>query len=181
MQILIIGAGGAGCNIVSQVTDNERFTTALFNTDLKSLQKYPNKDTHQLGKQICEGDSPVGYAQAQKAINENREDIQKLIHPFAKIFLVVGLGGNTGTAFTQTLTELVQQTDKELNLYLIMPLELEAKRLKLANEVLAEIPAQYGKNIYSLTKYAKNFSRQESLENLLIKVDGTVLGDLIKS
>src|SRR5574344_2267081 len=179
MQKIIIGAGGAGCNIVSQITDSDLYAIALFNTDLKSLQKYLSKDTHQLGKQVCQGHSPVGFAQARKAINESREDIQQLIQPFAKIFLVVGLGGNTGTAFTQTLIELVQQAGKELELFLITPLELEAERLKLANDVLAEIPAQYRKNIYSLAEYAKNTSRQDSLESLLRKVDEIVISKLI--
>ncbi|NLB30306.1 MAG: hypothetical protein GX822_01415 [Alcaligenaceae bacterium] len=179
MQTLIIGAGGAGCNIVSQIKDNERITTALFNTDLKSLEQYLSKDTHQLGKQVCQGNSPVGFAQARKAINESREDIQQLIQPFTKISLVVGLGGNTGTAFTQTLIELVQQAGKELELFLIKPLALEANRLKLADEVLAEIPAQYHKNIFSLVEQAKNASQQDSLESLLKKVDAMVLSSIL--
>lgn len=179
MQKIIIGAGGAGCNIVSQITDNERYITALFNTDLKSLQKHLSKDTHQLGKQVCRGNSPLGYAQALKAINESREDIQQLIQPFAKIYLVAGLGGNTGTAFTQTLVELVQQTGKELELFLVTPLELEADRLKLANEVLAEIPEKYQKNIYSLAEYANNVSQQGSLEGLLKKADEMVLSSIL--
>lgn len=180
MQKLIIGAGGAGCNIVNQLPNNDQFITALFNTDLESLKKHLMKEAYQLGKQICQGNAPLNYIQAQKAVDESRVEIQQLIQPFANIRLVAGLGGNTGTAFTQTLIELVQQTDKTLELFLITPLKMEASRLKLTNQVLAEIPKQYHKNIYSLEEHFKNADKKENFESFLKKVDELVISDLIK-
>lgn len=179
MQTLIIGAGGAGCNIVSQLPNNDQFTTALFNTDLEFLQKYLNKDARQLGKQVCQGNTPLNYIQAQKAVDESRVEIQQLIQPFTSIRLVAGLGGNTGTAFTQTLIELVQQTDKALELFLITPLKMEANRLKLANQVLAEISEQHHKNIYSLEEHFKDADKKETFESFLKKVDELVISGLI--
>lgn len=179
MQTLVIGAGGAGCNIVSQLPNSVQYTTALFNTDLESLNKYISTNTHQLGKQLCQGKTPLNLIHAQKAINESRAEIEQLIQPFTSIRLVVGLGGNTGTAFTQTLIELAQETNKTLELFLITPLEMEANRLKLANQVLTQIPAQYHKHIYSLAEHFKSADKAESIASFLKKVDEIVLSDLI--
>lgn len=180
MQTLILGAGGAGCNIVSQLEVEQLATTALFNTDLEALQRHLSSNSYQLGKQLCQGLPPRKFTQAQQAVEESLAEIEALIKPFKNIFLVAGLGGNTGTAFVEQLAKLVNPTNKKLYLFLTTPLAMEKPRQALAEEVLSQLPEHHETTIYSLAEFSKTAPEKDTFVSFLARVDSLIREELTR-
>lgn len=180
MQTLILGAGGAGCNIVSQLEVEQLATTALFNTDLEALQRHLSSNSYQLGKQLCQGLPPKKFTQAQQAVEESLAEIEALIKPYRTIFLVAGLGGNTGTAFVEQLVKLINPANKKLYLFLITPLAMERERLELAEKVLNQLAAHHQTNIYSLAELSKTAPEKDTFASFLARVDSLIRSEVYK-
>ncbi len=99
-KIKVIGVGGAGCNAINRMIDDElkniEFIAA--NTDLQSLSANRSPNKIQLGVELTKGlgagaDPEIG----EKAALEDRDKIMEFLHGSEMIFITAGMGGGTGT------------------------------------------------------------------------------------
>jgi len=99
-KIRVVGVGGGGGNALNSMI--ERGLTGVdfvgINTDLQALER--NKAPHkiQVGKNLTRGlgagaDPTIGH----RAVEENREDISRVLAGSDMVFITAGMGGGTGT------------------------------------------------------------------------------------
>jgi hypothetical protein len=99
-KIMVLGAGGAGNNCISRLTEMgiKGASTVAINTDVKHLSVSSAHDKLLIGKELTRGLGAGGYPDVGKrAAEESEKDIKKMLHDTDMIYLVSGLGGGTGT------------------------------------------------------------------------------------
>jgi cell division protein FtsZ len=112
-RVGIVGVGGAGVNCVTRLTDlgfrsGDRF---LINTDIRSLQGRSVDRTLLIGRYKLQGrgaggDPRVAEEGALSSINEIRD----MVWNKDIVFLVLGLGGGTGTGASHVVAEAVKES-----------------------------------------------------------------------
>ncbi len=147
-KILLLGIGGAGCNIVDKVKGNLKYDIDIYaaNTDRQNLNHLRNPviPIHLSPKGRGAGSDPdKGRELALKAIERGELNILK--HSDEKdydlIMLVAGLGGGTGTGAGPVLAEWLRENFPEAVIMgiLIYPEEMEeGEKTRIARRGLAE-------------------------------------------
>ncbi len=111
VNMAVMGIGGAGGNIVSDLVNNGDFPEGLkilvANTDVPDLKKFkdrdkknrvPSKNIIQLGRNVARGEGAGAKPDiAAKAAEESMPEIISHLKGLRVLFLVAGLGGGTGS------------------------------------------------------------------------------------
>ena len=136
-EILIIGLGGAGANIIDRVIIEglQGPEILAINADLRTLQSCTAKRKIQLGSHVtrglgCGGDPDVG----QKAALESETDIRVAIRGQKIIFLCVGLGGGTGSGAAPLITRIAREESAFTVVFATMPFAFEGARRRVQAE-----------------------------------------------
>ncbi len=157
-QILLVGIGGAGCNIVDQVagqyinpaTYPYKVDVYAINTDRQNLRNLQNVGmTIQLGKKGrgAGSDPERGRRLALKAISDGALDALKHspdgeeAPEYDLILVTAGLGGGTGTGSGPVIVEYLREMFPEALIMgiLIYPEDMEAGvKTEIAKQGLAE-------------------------------------------
>jgi cell division protein FtsZ len=108
-KIKIIGIGGGGCNIVSEISGRvKKATFTAANTDSAALKAISDKVTiFQFGEKFTHGlgtgmDAQVG----EDAAREEKEKIKKMIEGHDLIVLVSSLGGGAGSGAASVFAQV---------------------------------------------------------------------------
>jgi cell division protein FtsZ len=111
-KIKVFGIGGAGCNAVNRMVEDELKGVEFFvtNTDLQVLNISPCKNTIILGRTTTKGlgagaNPEVGL----KAALESEEEIKAALKGADMVFLTAGLGGGTGTGAAPFFAKLAHE------------------------------------------------------------------------
>src|SRR4051812_48883163 len=95
-KIRIVGVGGGGSNAVNAMIDKglEGVEFIVLNTDVQALEKSSAPLKVQIGKNLTRGlgagaDPEVG----RKAVEEDREEIMRVIAGSDMVFVTAGMGG----------------------------------------------------------------------------------------
>ncbi len=142
-KIKIIGIGGGGCNIVSEISARVKkaaFTAA--NTDSAALKAISDKvSIFQFGEKFTHGLGTGMDAQlGEDAAREEKERIKKIIEGHDLIILVSSLGGGAGSGATSVFA----QVSKSLGILTFgiftLPFAFEgAKKREIANAALERV------------------------------------------
>ncbi len=99
-RIRVVGVGGGGGNAVNSMIDKGLVGVdfVAINCDMQALARNNSKHKVQIGKTLTRGlgagaDPGVG----QRAVEEDREDIAKVLAGSDMVFVTAGMGGGTGT------------------------------------------------------------------------------------
>lgn len=111
-KICIVGVGGGGGNAVNNMIDKgiQGVEYVAINTDAQALQA--NRATHkiQAGRSLTKGlGAGARPAVGAEAIEENREQIEQLLHDYDMVFITAGMGGGTGTGGAPIVAQLVKE------------------------------------------------------------------------
>lgn len=110
-RIAVLGVGGAGNQVISRLV-NEGFVEAecvAINTDLKDLNYADAARKVLIGEKVTRGLSAGGNPEAGKAAaQESRANIENLVENVDVVFVVVGLGGGTGTGAAPVVAEIAR-------------------------------------------------------------------------
>ncbi|MFQ6106586.1 MAG: hypothetical protein ACE5QF_03225 [Thermoplasmata archaeon] len=160
-RIVVVGCGGAGCNIVGQV--KERSTLGLdavaINSDEEGLGRVLSDVKIRLGKgrrfeNGAQGDPVVGQELAEAA----RESISSAIRADIA-FLVAGLGGGIGTGCAPVVSQAIRETGAVVIAIPVMPFSAEG-RDSIAEKGLRELRSVADSTIVlendSLLKFGEN-------------------------
>ena len=113
-KIKVIGVGGAGNNAVNRMVDLN-ITSAQFaavNTDKQALMlsKVPQENRIQIGKTLTKGLGAGSNPEVgEKAAEESKEDLEKLVDGVDLLFIAAGMGGGTGTGAAPVLAKIARE------------------------------------------------------------------------
>jgi cell division protein FtsZ len=170
-QVSVIGAGGAGSNIVSWIKSKGVVGGKLIavNTDAAHLGISKADRRILIGPKLTQGRGCGGYAEkGMQAARESMTEITKEVQGSSIIFLCAGLGGGTGTGAIQILAEELKRTTSALVVAVVtLPFAVERHRYSMAKEALlnlqeiADTVVAIDNN--KLTKVAGNLPLQQAL------------------
>lgn len=99
-KIRIVGVGGGGGNAINSMIDRGLQGVDFFaiNTDLQALNRNRAPNKIQIGKNLTRGlgagaDPNIG----QRAVEEDRDEIARVLTGSDMVFVTAGMGGGTGT------------------------------------------------------------------------------------
>lgn len=110
-KIMVVGVGGGGGNAVNNMIQRniENVEFVVMNTDLQVLELSPAKTKIQLGKNLTRGLGAGGNPDiGKKAIEEDREEITRILRGVDLVFITAGMGGGTGTGAAPVVAEIAK-------------------------------------------------------------------------
>jgi len=138
--VSVIGAGGAGSNIVSWIKKKGVAGGKLIavNTDAAHLGISKADRRILIGPKLTQGRGCGGYP--EKGMQATRESIDEIVREVQGsniVFLCAGLGGGTGTGAIQILSEEVKRATGALVVAVVtLPFAVERYRYSMAKEAL---------------------------------------------
>jgi cell division protein FtsZ len=141
-KIMVIGAGGAGCNTVTRLTDMniEGATTMAANTDAKHLNVTSAHKRILIGKEITRGLGAGGYPDVgEKAAKESKDALREQLQGCDLLFLTCGLGGGTGTGSAPVIANIAKEQGSIVIAAVTLPFKIEGARIVKAEEGLAKL------------------------------------------
>ncbi|HEY2343512.1 MAG TPA: cell division protein FtsZ, partial [Chthoniobacteraceae bacterium] len=130
-RLKIFGLGGAGCNAVDRIVldgPSEADVIAI-NTDIQALTGSIARAKVQIGQTVTRGlgaggDPEVGRMAAEEGVGE----ILGALTDATIVFLVVGLGGGTGSGAAPAIAELAREHHAMVVVFATLPFQFEGRR-----------------------------------------------------
>lgn len=143
-NISIIGIGGCGCNIVNEtalgiIGDKPRMIA--IDTDISSLHSKTEIETIQVGESRFQGLGSGGDTpKAKMAAQEDAPMLRQLLSDTALAIIVVGLGGGTGSTYTQVVLSIARELCIPTMVYAIQPFSIEGQeKIRAASSAFQNI------------------------------------------
>ena len=111
-KIRVFGLGGAGCNAVNRMVDEEVKGVEFFvcNTDVQSLNLSNCKNKIVLGKDTTKGLGAGSNPEiGKKAAMESEKEIKEAIEGADMVFIAAGMGGGTGTGAAPVFAKIAKE------------------------------------------------------------------------
>ncbi len=171
IRILVIGAGGAGCNSVSRITQQgiKSAKTMAVNTDAAHLKITKAHRKHVLGYKVTKGLGAGGEPSvARKCAEADADKLRELIGENEIVFVLAGMGGGTGTGSAPILARVAREQGAIVIGVVTFPFNIERVRIKKAREGLQELMKEADTVIVidnnRLLGYAPNLPLNKALE-----------------
>ncbi len=140
-KIKIVGVGGGGGNIVSEISSRvQRFDFVSANTDTQALRALPRKvKSFSFGQDLtgglgCGMDEELG----ERAAKAEKERIKRLLEGSDVCVLIATLGGGTGSGAVATFAEVAQELHILCVGIFTTPFAFEGERRKQIAETALE-------------------------------------------
>ena len=142
-NIKVIGIGGAGGNAVNRMMEAGLSGVEFLavNTDVQSLRQSRAHQTLQIGCELTRGLGSGGDPRiGRKAIEEDEESFQEVLHDSDMVFVTAGMGGGTGTGAAPIAARIARELGILTVGIVTKPFLFEgAVRLRQAEEGVAEL------------------------------------------
>jgi len=109
--VAIIGLGGAGCNIVSWITQKEILGSKIIAADTDAAHLLGAKADAKilLGEKAYQGKGSGGFAErGTEAARESLKEIRQELAGSNLVFIIAGMGGGSGTGAAPVVAEAVR-------------------------------------------------------------------------
>ncbi len=137
-KIMVIGAGGAGCNAVNRLAHMGIAGAQLvaINTDKQHLSIIDDNITKILiGKSVTRGLGAGGYPEiGAKAAEVSRTALEEVLAGVDMLFISAGMGGGTGTGSAPIVAEIAKAQGAIVIAMVTYPFALEKARTLKAEE-----------------------------------------------
>ncbi len=137
-KIMVIGAGGAGCNAVNRLAHMGIAGAQLVavNTDKQHLSIIDDNITKILiGKSVTRGLGAGGYPEiGAKAAEVSRQALEEVLSGVDMLFISAGMGGGTGTGSAPIVAEIAKSQGAIVIAMVTYPFALEKARTLKAEE-----------------------------------------------
>ncbi|MCR4676664.1 MAG: cell division protein FtsZ [Sphaerochaetaceae bacterium] len=145
-EIKVIGVGGAGGNAVNRMISAglKKVTFVAMNTDVQALQRSNASIRLPIGKELTGGLGAGGIPEmGEKAAEESKEEIKKLLHGTDMVFITAGMGGGTGTGAAPVVAEIAKGENILTVAVVTTPFAFEGrKKLEFANQGIEKLRKQ---------------------------------------
>ena len=146
VRISVIGVGDAGGSAVKCIADDSLGDVDFIcvNSDAQALKCTDVWTPVEIGRNLPHRTfAGPSIEMIRSAVNEDRDQIQKLIDGVDMVFVVAGLGGVTGTGATPVVGRLARDSGALTIALVTTPFAMEGvKRTATANEGLDELAKQ---------------------------------------
>lgn len=141
-NILVIGAGGAGMNALSDPRLASAGRCVAVNTDMERLERFMMAEKLQIGLKTCGGGPAIIPKRGEEAARESLELLDALLQPeLDGLFVIAGLGGGTGTGVLPVLAELAKTRAIPFAAAVALPPLISGTQRADATETLARLSA----------------------------------------
>ncbi|MDH3497019.1 MAG: cell division protein FtsZ [Gemmatimonadota bacterium] len=142
-RMKVVGVGGGGGNAVNRMID-ERLTGVEFisvNTDAQALLHNKADLKVQIGKKLTRGLGAGARPEiGRQAIEENRDDVLRVLDSSDLVFVTCGMGGGTGTGAAPIIAQLARDVGALTVGIVTKPFLFEGrKRLRQADIGISEM------------------------------------------
>src|SRR5215212_4573192 len=142
-RMKVVGVGGGGGNAVNRMIE-ERLDGVEFisvNTDAQALLNSKSDVKVQIGKKLTRGLGAGARPEIGKqAIEENRDEVARVITGADLVFITCGMGGGTGTGSAPVIAELAKEQGSLTVGIVTKPFLFEGrKRMRQAEQGIAEM------------------------------------------
>ena len=130
-RILVMGVGGAGCNMVSRMFTSWRNGPPVLavNTDAQALAAFEGVRTLCIGAEATRGLGASGDVTCGRlAAEESLSAVQESLAGTDLLFLVTGLGGGTGTGAAPVIAKAARQMGALVLSFATQPFPFEGDR-----------------------------------------------------
>lgn len=142
-KIMVIGAGGAGCNAVNRLAGMGISGAQLvaINTDKQHLAIINDEITKILiGKSVTRGLGAGGYPEiGAKAAEVSRAALEEVLEGVDMLFISSGMGGGTGTGAAPIVAQIAKEQGAIVIAMVTYPFALERARMIKAEEGLESL------------------------------------------
>ncbi len=138
ISIKVVGIGGCGGNVVDYMLESglSGVDYVCLNTDKQALERCNSPNKLLIGQRVTQGYGTGSNPEAgRESALENTEDLTEILADADMVFIVVGLGGGTGTGAAPVVGSLAKQTGALTVAAAVKPYGFEGKRRrKIAHE-----------------------------------------------
>ena len=130
-QIAVVGIGGAGNNMIDRLNTMgiENAKTIAINTDKEHLESIHADIKLLIGKSLTRGLGAAGYPEiGRKAVELDKERIKEVLQDKDLVFLIVGMGGGTGTGAAPVIAEIAKEQGANVVGIVTLPFRVEKAR-----------------------------------------------------
>lgn len=135
-DIKVVGIGGAGGNAINRMIASglKKVTFVAMNTDIQALQRSNAQIRMPLGRELTGGLGAGGVPDVgEKAAQESKDEIKKLLSGTDMVFITAGMGGGTGTGAASVVAEVSREVNALTVAVVTTPFAFEGKKkLQLA-------------------------------------------------
>ncbi|MBE5743689.1 MAG: cell division protein FtsZ [Clostridiales bacterium] len=132
-KIKVIGVGGGGNNAVNRMIDAgiQSAEFVAVNTDVQALMhsKADPQNRIQIGKELTEGLGAGSYPEVgEKAAEESRAELEKIVEGVNLLFITAGMGGGTGTGAAPVIAKIAKEKGCVTVAVVTKPFAFEGKK-----------------------------------------------------
>lgn len=141
-KIFVVGTGGAGNNCVTRMTEMSIHgaVTVAINTDVKHLKISKADRRILIGKDVTKGLGAGGCPETgRKSAEENEKEIRRILEGCDMLYLVLGLGGGTGTGSAPVIAKIAKDMGAIVIACCTMPFKIEGARIARAEDGLYQL------------------------------------------
>ena len=142
-RMKVVGVGGGGGNAVNRMIEEhlEGVEFISVNTDAQALMNSKADVKIQIGKKLTRGLGAGARPEVgRNAIEENREDVKRVIGNADLVFVTCGMGGGTGTGAAPIVCQLAREAGALTVGIVTRPFLFEGrKRMRQAEEGIGEM------------------------------------------
>ncbi len=183
-NIVVIGVGGAGNNMVGRIANMGIRGAQLMavNTDRQHFQLVPDNVTKILiGESVTRGLGAGGNPSiGRKAAEVSRQTLQQVLSGADLVFLLAGMGGGTGTGAAPVVAQVAREQGAIVASMVTYPFRHEKARMLKAEQGIQEL-AKYSDTVIvldnnRLVELVPNLPFTEALKVIDLVVAKTVQG-----
>ncbi|MCB0722913.1 MAG: cell division protein FtsZ [Ignavibacteriae bacterium] len=129
-KIRVVGVGGGGGNALNTMVQKgiEGVEFIAVNTDLQALENSKADLKIQIGKNLTNGlGAGMNFETGKKAVEENRDEIERALSGSDMVFVTAGMGGGTGTGGAPELARIAKSMNALVVAIVTTPFKFEGK------------------------------------------------------
>jgi cell division protein FtsZ len=142
-RMKVVGVGGGGGNAVNRMIEEllEGVEFISVNTDAQALLNSKSDVKIQIGKKLTRGLGAGARPEiGRQAIEENRDEVARVMSNSDLVFVTCGMGGGTGTGAAPVVAELAREAGSLVVGIVTKPFLFEGrKRMRQAEEGIEEL------------------------------------------
>ena len=139
----VIGVGGAGCRMVSDIYwDLPSVDTIAVNTDKEALLATDADKKLFICKAVTKGEGTKGDSLlGKRCAQAHMEEIQEVLSNYDVVYIVAGMGGGTGSGAAPIIAEIAQRLNLIVFSIAVNPFSFETARTRTAKDGIAHLKA----------------------------------------
>jgi cell division protein FtsZ len=129
-KIRVVGVGGGGGNALNTMIHKgiEGVEFLAVNTDLQALENSQADQKIQVGKNLTSGlGAGMNFETGKRAVEENRDEIERALSGSDMVFVTAGMGGGTGTGGAPELARIAKSMNALVVAIVTTPFKFEGK------------------------------------------------------